>query len=295
MEGSGTYRHSTVLALILAWLVVTAGCQSTKHASLGNPFGVPDRVPPPGTRALTPGAAQPYYPGEPVPVLQGAAPVEQPTFAGGEPAPVAAPAAATTASLAAPPAAAAQVPSQQVSLAPAAGFSSVANQPTLAPTSPPGGSFASSHVADTGFTNPASPAAADPRIGQLAANSAAEASGNPGNSAPWRSPGVSPIVASNVGQASYGQGVSPAAYAPQGAFGSAPQSAAPRIRFPTGGAGVQQAGFTTPVAAVPQTVGITELPGQPVVANPAGGNRASGASPWQAAPSNGFQSRNPLR
>ncbi|MGI9427096.1 MAG: hypothetical protein ACR2NM_00445, partial [Bythopirellula sp.] len=32
-----------------------------------NPFLAPDRVPPPATRTLLPGTAQPYYPGDPVP------------------------------------------------------------------------------------------------------------------------------------------------------------------------------------------------------------------------------------
>ncbi|QDS99528.1 hypothetical protein [Adhaeretor mobilis] len=52
-------------ALILTAFIVT-GCQNSQSA-LTNPFLTPDRVPPPSTRALTPGAAQPYYPGDPVP------------------------------------------------------------------------------------------------------------------------------------------------------------------------------------------------------------------------------------
>ncbi len=42
------------------------GCQG-KTASLRNPFLSPDRVPPPATRTLLPGTAQPYYPGDPIP------------------------------------------------------------------------------------------------------------------------------------------------------------------------------------------------------------------------------------
>ncbi|MCA9231102.1 MAG: hypothetical protein KDA57_10645 [Planctomycetales bacterium] len=42
------------------------GCQGNTTA-LHNPFLSPDRVPPPATRMPTPGTAQPYYPGDPVP------------------------------------------------------------------------------------------------------------------------------------------------------------------------------------------------------------------------------------
>lgn len=47
----------------LAALLV-AGCQN-QPTTFHNPFLSPDRVPPPSTRALTPGTAQPYYPGDP--------------------------------------------------------------------------------------------------------------------------------------------------------------------------------------------------------------------------------------
>jgi len=43
-----------------------AGCRSQSTA-MTNPFLAPDRVPPPATRTLLPGTAQPYYPGDPVP------------------------------------------------------------------------------------------------------------------------------------------------------------------------------------------------------------------------------------
>jgi len=57
----------------LGMLIVAAavGCRN-QTAPLTNPFLTPDRVPPPSTRVLTPGTAQPYYPGDPLP---GAAPV----------------------------------------------------------------------------------------------------------------------------------------------------------------------------------------------------------------------------
>ncbi len=45
---------------------LTVGCR-TPSSTLSNPFMAPDRVPPPSTRTLLPGTAQPYYPGDPVP------------------------------------------------------------------------------------------------------------------------------------------------------------------------------------------------------------------------------------
>ena len=41
----------------------------------------PDRVPPPSTRAVAPGTAQPYYPGDPLPTTHAAAPVDAPPVA----------------------------------------------------------------------------------------------------------------------------------------------------------------------------------------------------------------------
>jgi len=42
------------------------GCQGNTTA-LRNPFATPNRVPPPATRVLQPGSAQPYYPGDALP------------------------------------------------------------------------------------------------------------------------------------------------------------------------------------------------------------------------------------
>ncbi len=47
-------------------LVTCVGCRSQSTA-MSNPFLSPDRVPPPATRTLLPGTAQPYYPGDPLP------------------------------------------------------------------------------------------------------------------------------------------------------------------------------------------------------------------------------------
>jgi hypothetical protein len=67
--------HGLSIGLItIGSLVAAIGCQN-RSAPLTNPFLTPDRVPPPQTRVLTPGTAQPYYPGDPVP---GTAPLSAP-------------------------------------------------------------------------------------------------------------------------------------------------------------------------------------------------------------------------
>jgi hypothetical protein len=58
-----------ILAIALAALIGGAGCQSQPTA-MNSPFLAPDRVPPPATRTLLPGTAQPYYPGDPLPAMQ---------------------------------------------------------------------------------------------------------------------------------------------------------------------------------------------------------------------------------
>jgi hypothetical protein len=50
-----------------------SGCRSSSSGIAGSPFMSPDRVPPPNTRALAPGQAQPYYQGDPIPAMQSAA------------------------------------------------------------------------------------------------------------------------------------------------------------------------------------------------------------------------------
>lgn len=47
-------------------LLALVGCR-TQTTAMTNPFLAPDKVPPPATRTLLPGTAQPYYPGDPVP------------------------------------------------------------------------------------------------------------------------------------------------------------------------------------------------------------------------------------
>src|SRR3954466_14952289 len=58
---------------IFALALGLGGCRSSSSGIAGNPFLSPDRVPPPNTRAILPGQAQPYYQGDPLPAMQSAA------------------------------------------------------------------------------------------------------------------------------------------------------------------------------------------------------------------------------
>jgi hypothetical protein len=67
------------LVAMLIFLSGHIGCK-TPTGGVANPFLAPDRVPPPATRAVLPGQAQPYYPGDPLPVMQSSvAPQAEPT------------------------------------------------------------------------------------------------------------------------------------------------------------------------------------------------------------------------
>lgn len=72
---NGLHPNTTRIAtcaLVLASLAV-GGCRSSSSSGLaGNPFLAPDRVAPPSTRSLAPGQAQPYYQGDPPPIMQSA-------------------------------------------------------------------------------------------------------------------------------------------------------------------------------------------------------------------------------
>jgi hypothetical protein len=63
---------ATTCAMIALALSIS-GCRSSSTGIAGSPFMSPDRVPPPNTRALQPGQAQPYYQGDPLPAMQSAA------------------------------------------------------------------------------------------------------------------------------------------------------------------------------------------------------------------------------
>jgi len=58
--------RSPLTALVVAVVVGVGGCRN-QSSTLSNPFTTADRVPPPSTRVLAPGTAQPSYPGEPLP------------------------------------------------------------------------------------------------------------------------------------------------------------------------------------------------------------------------------------
>jgi hypothetical protein len=89
MYGTGRTNQFAYLIATLAVVVSSGGCQTTGgQTSFANPFMAPDRVPPPTTRALAPGSAAPYYPGDPVSMMQGALPVSQPLLAAPAPIPV---------------------------------------------------------------------------------------------------------------------------------------------------------------------------------------------------------------
>jgi hypothetical protein len=61
---------------VLIAAIALAGCRN-QTAGITNPFVTADRVPPPQTRVLAPGTAQPFYPGDPMP---GAAPAGTPVI-----------------------------------------------------------------------------------------------------------------------------------------------------------------------------------------------------------------------
>ena len=67
----GSYIIGPFAMALLA--IAICGCR-TQSSAMSNPFLAPDRVPPPSTRAIAPGTAQPYYPGDPLPAIQGAVP-----------------------------------------------------------------------------------------------------------------------------------------------------------------------------------------------------------------------------
>jgi len=66
-------RRPVFLTLRVVVVLALAGCSNQQRTS-ANPFMQPDRVPPPATRSIAPGTAAPYYPGDPVPAAQSAAP-----------------------------------------------------------------------------------------------------------------------------------------------------------------------------------------------------------------------------
>ena len=239
------YRNEVHLFFVVASTLVlgTVGCQGNGKPLFSNPFSASGRVPPPATRSLGPGAAQPYYPGDPVPVLQGATAPAGPPLVSTTPLSPTVP----------PPVAALKTPQiQPVSLVP----------------SGTAGSFRT--VSDSRFTPPAAPVPPTAPSPTSQASSATQpltsTGGNFVSPAAWRTPGFTKIP-----------GASPATPAiAQPAVQTAPRIRLPGPHYvspPTTGlqAPVQQASFVTtrPAAAgiqsfaVPQTAGMTPQPAPP--------------------------------
>lgn len=324
MHGTGNVIYRAAALGWLAVVVTALGCQTRGgQAAFSNPFVAPDRVPPPTTRALVPGTAQPYYPGDPVPVLQSAVPTpQQPLVA----APTVAPAPITPippvpttqpTGFASTPSAAASFnnPVQPVAYngAPGANNFPTQSSPAAPQTAP--------EVADTGYSQPGLPAAADPRA-VLQSQTSADAMSQPVEPAPWRSPqavdqGQFPIQSPSG--AAMTQPVDIRPVPSDLTTGSAATNSALRIRFPgypqpAVNRVVQPVNYTASIQqgpaapGVPQTVAITALPPyQPTVAAvpQVAPTVQSGASPWQGVPTtaaatgpsthDGFRPRSSLR
>lgn len=71
MKGIHPSVNSAATCALLAAFFAGGGCRSTS-SGIANPFLAPDRVAPPSTRIIAPGQAQPYYQGDPLPVMQSA-------------------------------------------------------------------------------------------------------------------------------------------------------------------------------------------------------------------------------
>jgi hypothetical protein len=84
MKGIHPNLGLIALAVVACALVGAGGC--SHKTGMSNPFLAPDRVSPPSTRVIAPGTALPYYQGDPLPVMQSAAPVSTPAVAPAPPA-----------------------------------------------------------------------------------------------------------------------------------------------------------------------------------------------------------------
>jgi hypothetical protein len=167
-------------ALSALALTSAVGCKNPSSA-VGNPFLAPGRVPPPATRALLPGEAQPYYPGDPLPVMQSQAPAPAgPQIAAAEPA---MPSATEILKWSSPKAA-----PQAIALAPPAAAPAT---PTAAPATP----TASPPQAIAATTTPPVTAAAEPSIAVPDDGDALRfAMGAPAEPQPLIPPAAAPIV-----------------------------------------------------------------------------------------------------
>ncbi len=259
------YRNEVhVLFVVTSTLVLgTVGCQGNGKPLFSNPFSASGRVPPPATRSLGPGSAQPYYPGDPVPVLQGATPPAGPPLVSTTP----------VVPTVAPPVTAVKTPQiQPVSLVPGGTAGPVPARPNrqFAPANAP--------VA-------VSPATPSFQPGSPATPTSTSGRGNFVSPAAWRNPGLTAVPgASPITPAV----MPPAAITPTAMVPAAIQPAgrmAPRIRLPgnqyvpppTHGlqTPVQQASFVaTPPAAA----------GRPYVATPQTASMIPQAAPTTPRP-----------
>lgn len=73
-----SWLSSRRIGLLVALLTTALGGCRNQSTAMTNPFLGPDRVPPPATRVIAPGTAQPYYPGDPLPAAQAAPPAAAP-------------------------------------------------------------------------------------------------------------------------------------------------------------------------------------------------------------------------
>jgi hypothetical protein len=272
-------RHALLATGVLA--ICFAGCQNQQTA-LSNPFMAPDRVPPPATRVVAPGAAQPYYPGDPLPPTHAAsAPAAPVIAAAAAPASKAAPTTASPAGLAFSNERTVSIPSDESSMR----FS-------LPPTPPPSAVAAAQPASSQGGPTAL---AAQPSAMQFQVVPASYTSANPSRvtlasatdvaaNSPWRSPQVpantaaaprpinSPPMLAVVSAQAAPQIAGPQMPVTLRAVPSPTTEAAisqpPRIRFPsysstnqivtTPGGPVQPAVFAAQ-QSMPQTIPITEL------------------------------------
>jgi hypothetical protein len=62
--------NRAITCALVAAAIAVGGCRSSSSGIANNPFLAPNRVAPPSTRVIGPGQAQPYYQGDPLPVMQ---------------------------------------------------------------------------------------------------------------------------------------------------------------------------------------------------------------------------------
>jgi hypothetical protein len=70
MKGIHPNPNRAMTCALVAAVIAVCGCKSSSSGIANNPFLAPNRVAPPSTRVIGPGQAQPYYQGDPLPVMQ---------------------------------------------------------------------------------------------------------------------------------------------------------------------------------------------------------------------------------